>query len=148
MYSHVSTRKGRTSPMEDEAAVFDPVKLAQPQVKTVDDHKAVRALDYDYGHSLFDEVDKHGYGGHHDDYGHARGHSSYGHDHHDVKECCPLVVDPLSLFSILGLLFGGTAFLNIAITMNITMRRRKRRSSSATSSSPAVEIFHSGRTLS
>jgi len=45
-------------------------------------------------------------------------------------ECCELVVDPLSYFAILGLLFGATAFLNVAITMNIGRRRRRRSSAS------------------
>jgi len=52
-------------------------------------------------------------------------------EHHWVAkkklECCELVVDPLAYSALVGLLFGATAFLNVAITMNITMRRRRRR---------------------
>jgi len=60
------------------------------------------------------------------------GHSGYGHSGHSgygkkKLECCELVVDPLAFLSLLGGIAGGTAFLNIAITMNITMRRRRRR---------------------
>jgi len=49
--------------------------------------------------------------------------SGYGHK----VECCPLVVKPLVVLSLLGLLAFATFFLNILITMNITMRRRRRR---------------------
>jgi len=54
-------------------------------------------------------------------------------DHYGYKtktECCELVVDPLAFLSLLAGVLGGTAFLNVAITMNITMRRRRRKRSS------------------
>ena len=43
-------------------------------------------------------------------------------------ECCPLVVDPLTFFTLLGFLAGATYFLNVLITMNIMPRRRRRES--------------------
>ncbi len=52
------------------------------------------------------------------DYGHSSyGHSSQGHHGGGYKECCPLVVDPLTFFSLLAAIAGSTAFLNTIITM-------------------------------
>ncbi len=48
--------------------------------------------------------------------------SGYGHD-----DCCPLVVDPLTLVAILGAIAAATFFLNTAITMNIPPPRRRKR---------------------
>ena len=59
--------------------------------------------------------------GHHG-YGH---HSGYGHK--KKIECCPLVVDPLTLASFLGAIVGGTLFLNMLIANEIMMGRRRRR---------------------
>ena len=69
---------------------------------------------YGYGHSTG------GYGS----TSHGGYSSGYGHD-----DCCPLVVDPLTLTAILGAIAAATAFFNVLITMNIT-RRKKRESSS------------------
>ena len=64
-----------------------------------------------------------GYGSHHSGYGH--------HESSSVKECCELVVDPLTFAGLLGMIGLGTVFLNTAITMNIMgKKKRKRRSSS------------------
>ena len=59
-------------------------------------------------------------------------HSGYGHasyDSHD-HDCCPLVVDPMTLCALLGLIAAATYFLRRAITMNMNIvgRRRKKRS--------------------
>jgi len=81
-----------------------------------------------------------GYGHGHRDHGHSghghSGHGGHGHDSFYVmkKECCELVVDPLAFLSLLAGIAGGTAFLNVAITMNIAKRRRRRRSSPASAS--------------
>lgn len=55
--------------------------------------------------------------------GHGGGYTS--------SPCCPLVVDPLTLVTLLAGIAGATFFLNTAITMNIVMtpkKKRKRRS--------------------
>ena len=57
----------------------------------------------DYYHSGYSDYHS-GYGG--GGGGHYSG--SYGHD----LECCPLVVDPLTLIAILGGIAGATVFLN------------------------------------
>jgi len=57
----------------------------------------------------------------------AEDRSGYGHGHYGKIECCDLVVDPLTFLALLGGIAGGTAFLNVAITMNINKRRRRRR---------------------
>ena len=43
--------------------------------------------------------------------------------------CCNVVVDPLSVLTLIGFLAAATYFLNILITMNIGGKRRKRRRS-------------------
>ena len=75
------------------------------------------SLSSGYGHS--------GYGSSHSSYGGHGGHgggysSGYGHD-----DCCPLVVDPLTLTAILGAIAAATAFFNVLITMNITRRKKR-----------------------
>ena len=72
-----------------------------------------------YGHS--------GYGGHSGGYGGHGHHSGYG----KKKECCPLVVDPLTLAALLGSIAVATFFLNTLITMNISKKRRRRRTTEA-----------------
>ena len=71
------------------------------------------------------------------------GHSGYGYgfvDHGGYPEyggyskggdCCPLVVDPTIVITLLGFIIAATYFLNIAITMNIPPGRRKRKKRSA-----------------
>ncbi len=68
-----------------------------------------------YGHSS-------GYGGHSSGYG---SHSGYGHD---KEECCPLVIDALCLFVLLGAIGAAALFLERVINIEIMMggRRRKR----------------------
>lgn len=77
-----------------------------------------------------------GYGGYHSGsgsgYGHSGGfgHHGYGHGghgHKKKKDCCPLVVDPLTLAALMGAIGVATGFLNTLITMNISKRRRRRR---------------------
>jgi len=157
-YDRLALNRRRDSPKELSKAE----NLPKPQALVVEHMEeveplSVRALglsDYgDYEDAILDKLSsKHGYG-HHSGYGHGHHGSDYGHAvhyHDDHKECCPLVVDPLALISILGLLLGGTAFLNVAITMNITMRRRRKKRSSpnvVSSSSDLADAFHSGRTV-
>jgi len=81
------------------------------------------SVDYEVGNTGANAVRRGGYG--HSSYGSS---GSYGHK---KFECCELVVDPLAFLSILGGIAGGTAFLNVAITMNITMRRRRRKRQAA-----------------
>ena len=82
-----------------------------------------------YGHSGS------GYGHSSSGYGHS-GHSGYGHSsyggysggYHD--DCCPLVVDPLTLIALLSFLAAATFLLNEQITMSMLMmpgKKRKRR---------------------
>jgi len=73
---------------------------------------------------------RHGGYGHHGS-GYGQGHSGYGFD--KKIECCPLVVDPLTFVALLGGIFFGSFFLNVAITMNIDGARRIRRSQGKTS---------------
>ena len=40
-------------------------------------------------------------------------------------DCCPLVVDPFLLITILGAIAAATFFLNVLITMNITRRKKR-----------------------
>lgn len=47
--------------------------------------------------------------------------SGYGH------QCCPLVVDPLTLTAILGGIAAATAFFNVLITMTLGRKKRKKR---------------------
>ena len=68
-----------------------------------------------------------GYGGHSGGYGGHGHHSGYG----KKKECCPLVVDPLTLAALLGSIAVATFFLNTLITMNISKKRRRRRTTEA-----------------
>ena len=48
-----------------------------------------------------------------------------GYHHH--QDCCPLVVDPLTLTAILGAIAAATAFFNTLITMNLSGGRNKRK---------------------
>ena len=63
--------------------------------------------------------------GHHDPY-HVSGygsHSGYGHASYDdhSHDCCPLVVDPLTLCALLAFIAAATYFLRRAITMNMNI---------------------------
>ena len=60
-------------------------------------------------------------------YGAASGHGD---------DCCPLVVDPLTLFALLGFLVAATYFLWVAITMNVMGGRRRRRKRNITKHFP------------
>ncbi len=78
---------------------------------------------YSYAYDDQDDIsrlDRYGYGDH--------GGSLSGYGHHGPKNCCPLVVKPLVLVSLLGGLAIGTIVVNIAVTMMLGMMRRKRRS--------------------
>ncbi len=48
----------------------------------------------------------------------------------DEKDCCPIVADPLAVLGLLGFIFFSTAFLNVAVSMNIGKKKRRRRRSS------------------
>ncbi len=81
------------------------------------------AYDDHYGYGDKDEISRH------DHYGYSdHGGSLSGYGHHDHKDCCPLVVKPLVLLSILGGIALGAALLNVAITMELGMMKKKRRS--------------------
>ena len=76
-----------------------------------------------------DYVHRHGSTG----YGGAS--SGHGHSGYGLKrvECCPLVVDPLTVISLLAAIGGATFFLNTVITMDTMLpevnnpkRKRKR----------------------
>ncbi len=70
--------------------------------------------------------DRHGffdYDFHHHQHGEHGGYSGGGGD----ELCCPLVADPLTVFTLLSFIAFATAFLNVLVTMNIMMRRRRRR---------------------
>ena len=68
---------------------------------------------------------------HHSDTGYGAQSSGYGghsgHGGYKDPDCCPLVVDPLTLAALFGAIAAGTVFLNTVITMNITGRRRRKR---------------------
>lgn len=60
-----------------------------------------------------------------DHYG-GYGYGHHGHGHGYKLECCPLVVDPLTLAAILGFLAAATALL--ALVISASLGRRKKRS--------------------
>lgn len=80
--------------------------------------------------------DRGGYGGYEDyhtsysDHGdtYISHHGSYGSSGYDDGPCCPLVVDPFFLATLLGVIAAATYFLRVAITMNIMADRRRKRS--------------------
>ena len=94
------------------------------------------------GDQLQDRSDHHG-----GSYSHG-----YGHD-----DCCPLVVDPLTLVALLGAVAAATAFFNVLITMNVTagdgggrMRKRKRStnvSQQVTMRESLLDIMHEGKKI-
>ena len=62
--------------------------------------------------------DYHDYGGQHNSYASPSG-GGYGHHHHG-GDCCPLVVDPMTLCALLGSIALATYFLgNIVIPAEI-----------------------------
>ena len=71
--------------------------------------------------------------------------SGYGHHgaYNEVKDCCELVVDPLTFAALMAAILGGTAFLNTLITMNLGRRKRRRRRRSS-SSSMMGDLLNSG----
>ena len=86
-----------------------------------------------YGHSSS------GYGHSSSGYG---GHSgSYSSGYHD--DCCPLVVDPLTLVALLSFLAAATFLLNQQISMSNLMVRRKRENRKTRSQ--LSEILHFGK---
>ena len=61
-------------------------------------------------HGHYDDHETHGgYGG----YG---GHGGHGGGYKGDPDCCPLVVDPLALASLIGFIGAATALLNTVIT--------------------------------
>lgn len=69
---------------------------------------------YDRADPGYDRSDT-GYGGYSSGYGYGK------------EECCPLVVDPLTLLALIGGIAAATFFLNTLITMNIMARKKKRK---------------------
>lgn len=81
-------------------------------------YSTYRYKNHNYRQNHASSYDPYSYDYHHEPYyGHHT--SGYGDYHYDHDECCPLVVDPLTLFAFLGFLAGATYFLNTLITMNI-----------------------------
>ena len=62
--------------------------------------------------------------------------SGYGHGGHKGADCCPLVVDPLTVAALLGFIAGAAALLqNLIATTLAAGGGRKKRSSSDDSTS-------------
>ncbi len=93
--------------------------------------------DHGHGHSQYGSYDYYDYGGH----------GGYGKKE---DECCPLVIDAICLFTILGAIAAAALFLerviNIEIMMGKKRRRRKRDSSPLTPGAMAQTIVN-GREL-
>ncbi len=74
--------------------------------------------------------------------------SGYGHSGGGGGvECCPLVVDPLTMVTLLAFIAGATLFLNIQITMILGGKKRRRRRSnlsSGESSDAIMETINQG----
>ena len=66
------------------------------------------------------------FGGYSSGSGSGSGHSGSGGGG-GGQDCCPLVVDPLTLFTLIAFIAGATYFLNLAITMNITGRKKRKK---------------------
>ncbi len=62
----------------------------------------------------------------------------------DEKDCCPIVADPLAVLGLLGFIFFSTAFLNVAVSMNIGKKKKKRRRSSKDVSEEVEEVLLQG----
>ncbi len=96
-----------------------------------------------------DEYGLSGYGGSsgygtHSGYGGGGGHGGYD----KPKECCELVVDPLTFATLMAAIIGGTAFLNVVVTMVLGRKRRRRRSDGGGGgaiSESILDTFHAGR---
>ena len=72
--------------------------------------------------------------------GYSAPHADYGYTTiMEEQECCPLVVDPLTLIALIGFIAAATAFLNIQITMILTGKRRKRGASTYLSQASSFE---------
>ena len=82
-----------------------------------------------------------GYGGSFSGSGYGGGGAGSGY----YRECCPLVVDPLTLFAILACIGFFAAFLNVVITMTDFKRKRRRRSPISTAEERFSDVVHSGR---
>lgn len=89
---------------------------------------AFEFMGFNFGGRHKDNYDHKDYGGggYNDHSGHSA--SGYGGGHKEDEECCPLVVDALCLFAILGAIAGATVFFRQVITIELTGRRRKKRS--------------------
>ena len=84
---------------------------------------------------------------HKSDYGSFSSYASSGYGDSGHKDCCELVVDPLTFFSLLAAIVGGTAFLNVVVTMVLGGRKRKKRSAVTTLSENFMDTIHAGRRL-
>ncbi len=69
-------------------------------------------------------------------------------DYHAVDkeytECCEVVVDPLTFYSLLAAIVGAAAFLRVLITMTLG-RKRRRRSQTVNAVSDFMDVFNAGR---
>ncbi len=84
--------------------------------------------------------DRHGFFDY--DFHHQHGeHGGYSGGGGGEELCCPLVADPLTVFTLLSFIAFATAFLNVLVTMNIMMRRRRRRSDRGAG---LKDLLHSG----
>ena len=110
---------------------------AQPIDRSFDD-KALRRDDH-YGHH------DHGYGHHDHGYGHHD--HGYGHHHSYKKECCPLVVDPLTLAALLGALAAASFLLSQVIATTLRKKKRKRRSQIETGIERILDLAVSGKVV-
>jgi uncharacterized membrane protein len=101
------------------------------------------ATSYSTGHNARD-------GGHIDGYdsdSHSGGgYSTGGYSSGGGSECCPLVIDPLTLTAILGFIAAATFLLQQLIVMTIMGRKRKKRNlASATATATDVDFFLEGK---
>ena len=81
---------------------------------------------YDYSNDKFDT----GYDKHHGSVSSGYDHSAGGYSGHG-DECCPLVVDPVTVTALLSAIAASAVFLARVITIELTGRRRRRRSLSS-----------------
>ena len=88
------------------------------------------------------------HGGYTSGYGGHGGHGGHGHGGYGKLECCPLVVDPLTVAALLGTLGLATMILNALISASLG--RRKKRSDGSfvevqTGGMWFLDLFHHGR---
>ena len=61
-------------------------------------------------------------------------------------DCCPLVMDPLTIFALLGFLAAATYMLRVEITMSMLMAAGRRRKRDVRNSYQNIlDVLHSGK---